>query len=143
MPNSSARSPKFDNDPAVIDAQFAHFQALGYEKAHIGRAMEAATFQRGPMTVALQSLHEGRGLPAREAGVWTDSDDEMLKAVRDHDRRIEKGKFTAGSAGAGLEGEDGERLGLRNERLRAKLMVKHGRWVELRLQFMDMMDQGA
>ncbi|ROW03648.1 hypothetical protein VPNG_07152 [Cytospora leucostoma] len=137
LPTSSTQSPKFDNDPAIIDAQFAHFQALGYEKAHIGRAMETATFQRGPMTVALQSLHEGRGLPAREAGVWTDSDDERLKAVRDYDRRVRKGKFTA------EEEEDEKRLGVRNERFRAKLMAKHGRWVEPRLQFTDMMDQGA
>ncbi|KAK7742354.1 hypothetical protein SLS53_004499 [Cytospora paraplurivora] len=137
VPDSSAQSSKFDNDPAFIDAQFAHFQALGYENAHIGRAMEAATFQRGPMTVALQSLHEGRGLPTREAGVWTDSDDERLKAVRDYDRRMEKGKSTAGND------DDDQRLGVRNERLRARLMAKHGRWVEHRLQFMDMMDQEA
>lgn len=142
LPQNERSGPKsvhpsnFDNDPAVIDAQFAHFQALGYEKAHIGRALEAATFQRGPMTVALQSLHEGRGLPQKEPGVWTDDDDEKLKAVQDYDQRREKGKSAPGS------GED-ERERARIERYRAKLRAKHGEWMGLRLRFMDMMEQGT
>ncbi|KUI73236.1 Telomeric repeat-binding factor 2-interacting protein 1 [Cytospora mali] len=132
-----SQSADIDNDPAVIDAQFAHFEALGYEKAHIGRALEAATFQRGPMTVALQSLHDGHGLPRNEPGVWTDHDDEKLKAVRDYDRRREKGKYTAGAK------DEDERQRVRIERFRARLEAKHGEWVEPRLQFMDMMDRGS
>ncbi|KUI56191.1 Telomeric repeat-binding factor 2-interacting protein 1 [Cytospora mali] len=131
-----SQSSDTDNDPAVVDAQFAHFEALGYEKAHIGRALEAATFQRGPMTVALQSLHDGHGLPRNEPGVWTDHDDEKLKSVRDYDRRREKGKYIAGAA------DEDERQRVRIERYRAKLTAKHGEWMEPRLQFMDMMDQG-
>ncbi|ROV90170.1 hypothetical protein VSDG_08777 [Cytospora chrysosperma] len=122
-----------DSDPAAIDAQFAHFEALGYEKAHIGRALEAATFQRGPMTVALQSLHEGRGLPQKEPGVWTDDDDNKLQAIRAYDRRRRRGKLTAGA------GED-ERQRTWIEMYRARLRAKHGRWMEPRLRFMDMMD---
>lgn len=122
-----------DSDPAVIDAQFAHFEALGYEKAHIGRALEAATFQRGPMTVALQSLHEGRGLPQKEPGVWTDDDDNKLQAIRAYDRRRGRGKLIAGA------GED-ERQRTWIEMYRARLRAKHGRWMEPRMRFMDMMD---
>lgn len=133
LPQDQRNEFNVDNDPAVIDAQFAHFEALGYEKAHIGRALEAATFQRGPMTVALQSLHEGRGLPQKEPGVWTDDDDNKLQSIREYDRRRRMGKYTAGA------GED-ERQGARIEAYRARLRAKHGQWMEPRMRFMDMMD---
>lgn len=86
------------------------------------------------MTVALQSLHEGRGLPPKEAGVWTDEDDNRLKAVRDYYRQRERGKYAAG-----LEEDAMQRA--RVEVYRAKLTAKHGDWVEPRMRFIDMLDQ--
>lgn len=85
------------------------------------------------MTVALQSLHEGRGLPQKEPGVWTDDDDNRLRAVRDWDRRRERGKYAVGT-------EEDAAQRARIERYMAKLKAKHGKWLEFRVQLMDMMD---
>lgn len=85
------------------------------------------------MTVALQSLHEGRGLPQDEAGVWTDDDDNRLRVVRDYDRRRARGKYAVGR-------EDDPLHRARIEVYRTKLAAKHGEWVETRMRFMDMMD---
>ncbi|KAI3394441.1 hypothetical protein diail_2691, partial [Diaporthe ilicicola] len=124
-----AHIPDFGEE--YVDAQFEHFRALGYEDVHIGRALEAASFQRGPMTVALQSLHSGKGIPRDAPGVWTDDDDEKLRKVRDYNRR----------KGAKDSGKD-SREEARVEVYREFLLRKHNVWVDYRLAFMDMMDKG-
>lgn len=79
-------------DGDVVDAQINHFEAMGYKRPHITQAMEVSTFQRGPMIVALDNLSKGRGIPDEEPGVWTKDDDDDLRLIIDHERRIEKGK---------------------------------------------------
>ncbi|KAJ4393131.1 hypothetical protein N0V93_002338 [Gnomoniopsis smithogilvyi] len=81
-----------------VEAQFRHFEALGYKTAHIYQAMEAGTMSRGPMIVALQSLHNGRGLPEDEPGVWTKQDCSSLLMVKKYERQVGKGKGIAGLA---------------------------------------------
>lgn len=85
------------NEDYVV-AQFRHFEALGYKTDHISRAMEAGTMMRGPMIVALQSLHEGKGLPGNEPGVWTPEDCEDLLMMKKYEREVGKGKGIAGPA---------------------------------------------
>lgn len=85
-------------DEARVEAQFSHFQALGYKTNHIHQAMEAATMSRGPMIVALDSLSKGGGLPQDEAGVWTPRDCSDLLKIKKYERQVGKGKGVAGSA---------------------------------------------
>lgn len=73
-------------DDAYVQAQIDHFEALGYKPAHIAEAMWAASCQRGPQNVALESLHKGLGLPQNEPGIWTAKDDADLKMVQDYDQ---------------------------------------------------------
>ncbi|KAJ0119578.1 hypothetical protein J7T55_013781 [Diaporthe amygdali] len=118
-----------------VDAQFEHFLALGYDTRQIGQAMEAASLHRGPMTVALQSLDSGKGIPRDAPGVWTDDDDEKLRKVRDYDRRA---KMDASSSGSNEDPREKARV----ERFRKFLAMKHDEWVGVRLRFMDVMDKG-
>ncbi|KAJ4423870.1 hypothetical protein N0V82_001454 [Gnomoniopsis sp. IMI 355080] len=85
-------------DEAYVVAQFRHFEALGYKTGHISRAMEAGTMMRGPMIVALQNLHEGKGLPENEPGVWTPQDCDDLLMVKKYERQVGKGKAIAAPA---------------------------------------------
>lgn len=124
-------APNFNED--YIDAQFEHFTALGYDPQHIGRAMEVTSMQRGPMTVALQSLQVGKGLPRNVEGVWTDEDDNKLREVRDYDKRQ---KARAPSSGSSEDVTEKARV----ERYRAFLLKKHKSWCAHRQAFMDMMD---
>lgn len=124
--------PDFGED--YVDAQFEHFMAFGYDVRHIGQAMEVASLQRGPMTVALRSITRGKGVPRDEAGVWTDDDDEKLRKVRDYDRRQKSG---APSSRSGEK--NGEKAQV--ERYRSFLMTKHKSWYAYRLAFMDLADK--
>lgn len=83
-------------EAAHVEAQFSHFQALGYKTNHIHQAMEAATMSRGPMVVALESLSKGAGLPQNEPGVWTPQDCNNLRMIKKYERQIGKGKGIAG-----------------------------------------------
>lgn len=125
-------SPHFGEE--YVDAQFEHFIALGYDIRHIGQAIEAASLQRGPMTVALQSLAAGNGLPQNAEGVWTDDDDEKLRKVRDYDRRQKSGAPSSGSS-------ENSREKALVERYRSFLMTKHQSWFPYRLAFMNLMDK--
>lgn len=123
---------EFDED--YINAQFEHFQALGYETGHIASAMEAASLQRGPMTVVLQSLTAGKGIPQNEAGVWTDYDDEKLRKIAEYGRREQSGLAWSGSAYSA-----GERA--RVDGYKNFLLKKHTpRYYARRLAFKAMLD---
>ncbi|KAL1881202.1 hypothetical protein Daus18300_001053 [Diaporthe australafricana] len=126
------KTPPMDFGEDYVDAQFEHFLALGYDTRQIGRALEVASLQRGPMTVALQSLHSGKGIPQDAPGVWTDDDDEKLRKVRDHDRRQKMG-------GSGGDLREKARV----DRYRKFLLMKHNAWMGHRLAFMDVMDKGS
>ncbi|KAL2274363.1 hypothetical protein FJTKL_03280 [Diaporthe vaccinii] len=128
------KSPDPDFGEEYVDAQFEHFLALGYDTRHIGQAMEVASLQRGPMTVALQSLHAGKGLPQNAEGVWTDDDDVKLRRVRDYDRRQ---KSRASSSGSGENSREKALV----ERYRSFLLTKHQSWFAYRLAFMNLMDK--
>jgi hypothetical protein len=127
-------SPDFDEE--YIDAQFEHFTALGYDVRHIGRALEVASFQRGPMTVALESLKAGKGIPQNEPGVWTDDDDEKLRKVREYDRMQRAG---VGRSTPGANAREKAQM----ERYRSDLLEKHRAWVAHRVAFMSMVERGA
>lgn len=90
---SLERSEKWEE--AHVVAQFRHFEALGYKTNHISQAMEAGTMSRGPMIVALQSLHDGRGIPENARGVWTTRDCKALLKVKKHEHQVGKGKGVA------------------------------------------------
>lgn len=120
---ASAKRPKLVFDDAYVQSQIDHFEALGYNALHIANAMWAATFQRGPQTVALQSLHEGGGLPENEPGIWTEKDVRDLEWIKQY----EEGEV-AGSAR--------DKVKVRVWRLRNRLTEKHGEeGVKLRQQF--------
>lgn len=126
--------PEVTYDAAYFDAQIEHFQGLGYQEEHISKALHAATFQRGPMAVAIQSLAEGRGVPPDEAGIWTTSDDEDLRIVMKYDRRIKKGKYAADDA---VE----RRTKVRVWTARSSLDLKHGEdRVKKRVEFMQLLE---
>lgn len=91
---SSENAEKWEE--AHVVAQFRHFEALGYKTSHISQAMEAGTMSRGPMIVALQSLHDGRGIPENVRGVWTTRDCKALLKVKKHEHQVGKGKAIAG-----------------------------------------------
>ncbi|CAN8098360.1 unnamed protein product [Discula destructiva] len=99
---SSSKGVPLDEDPqkfdgAYVNAQFEHFQALGYKERHIDQAMKAATMMRDFMVPALESLRTGRGIPQNERGVWTSQDCQDLRMVKLYERQLEKGKAVAGS----------------------------------------------
>lgn len=132
--DSQARADSTNFGAEYVDAQFEHFVAFGYALRHIGPAMEAASLQRGPMTVALQSLETGKGIPQDVAGVWTDDDDEKLRKVRDYDRRQKARTPSSGSVANAAEKAEVEGY-------RSFLLKKHGSWIDHRLAFMDLMDK--
>lgn len=82
-------------DEAYITAQFRHFEALGYTTNHITEAMKAGTMSRGPMIVALESLHNGRGIPENAPGVWTARDRKSLLTIKKYELQVGKGKAIA------------------------------------------------
>lgn len=127
-----AQTPDFNEE--YIDAQFEHFEALGYETHHIGQAMEATSLQRGPMTVALQSLQAGKGLPQNEDGIWTDDDDEKLRKVRDYGRSQKSGTPS-------LSSSENTREKAQVERYRKFLLKKHEKSFASRVAFMNAMDK--
>lgn len=126
-----AEVPDFDKE--YVDTQFEHFEALGYEPRHIGQAMEATSLQRGPMTVALQSLAAGKGIPQNAEGVWTDDDDEKLRKIREYDRRQKNGVVSLKSGASAREKAQ-------SDSYKVLLLKKHGPWFAHRMAFMDMMD---
>lgn len=127
------QGPSVTYDQAYVDAQIEHFQGLGYQEKHIAVAMQAATFQRGPMGVAVQSLAEGRGIPPDEAGIWTPQDDKYLRMIMEYDRLMEKGKQSANAAAE-------NQMKVKVWKARSKLDVKHSaEGVKLRVEFMKML----
>lgn len=120
-----------------IEAQFDHFVAFGYEIGHIASAMEAACLERGPMTVVLESLKAGKGLPQKEKGVWTDYDDEKLRKIKEYEQREKKSGVASSSSG-----QNARERALVN-RYKADLLAKHGpRYYALRLEFKNMLTDG-
>ncbi|KAH8776667.1 hypothetical protein F5883DRAFT_614321 [Diaporthe sp. PMI_573] len=127
-------SPEFGEE--YVDAQFEHFTALGYGIRQIGQALEVSSLQRGPMTVALQSLASGKGIPQNVTGVWTDEDDEKLRKIRAYDRKQKAGVASSSSGEMAREKA-------KVERYRSDLLTKHQSWFAHRVAFMNMMDREA
>ncbi|POS79002.1 hypothetical protein DHEL01_v202605 [Diaporthe helianthi] len=133
-PRTEARADTAEFGLDYTNAQFEHFQALGYATGHIASAMEAASLQRGPMTVVLQSLHAGKGIPQEEEGVWTDYDDEKLRKIVEYGQR-DKSRVARSSSGQ-IDREEARVNGYRDY-----LLKKHKpRFYAIRLAFKDMMD---
>lgn len=132
------RSPTPDFGKEYIDAQYEHFEALGYNEVHIGRALEVSSMQRGPMTVVLQSLQVGKGVPGDVAGVWTDSDDEKVEKIRKYAREE---KTRATSSGHRKNAKEKAKEKAEVEGNRAFLLKKHQLFFyATRLKFMEMTD---
>lgn len=127
--SSSRFSPEVYDD-AYVQAQIDHFEALGYNGLHVGEAMLAAAFQRGPQNVALESLHKGLGIPQNEQGVWTKKDDSDLRMIRQYEQ-------------GALDGRDSDKMKVEVWSLRNRLTSKHGeKGVKLRQQFQaEMLDR--
>lgn len=89
----SEESEKWDE--AHVEAQIRHFEALGYNDKHISQAMKAGTMSRGPIITALESLHNGRGIPENVAGIWTARDDKSLLMIKKYEQQVGKGKAIA------------------------------------------------
>lgn len=124
---SSPHFSKEKYDDAYVQAQVDHFGALGYHPSHIATAMLAATFQRGPQTVALESLNKGLGLPQNERGIWTEEDIRDLGIIRQY----EKNTLTGTS-----------KVDVWN--LRNRLLEKHGeKGFGLRQELENETDQGS
>lgn len=132
------RSPTPDFGDEYIDAQYEHFEALGYNEVHIGRALEVSSMQRGPMTVVLQSLQVGKGVPGDVAGVWTDSDDEKAQKIRKY--ALEE-KTRATSSGHRKNDKERAKEKAEVEGNRAFLLKKHQLFFyATRLKFLEMTD---
>lgn len=132
------RSPTPDFGKEYIDAQYEHFEALGYNEVHIGRALEVSSMQRGPMTVVLQSLQVGKGVPGDVAGVWTDSDDEKVEKIRKYAREE---KTRATSSGHRKNDKERAKEKAEVEGNRAFLLKKHQLFFyATRLKFLEMTD---
>lgn len=129
------RSPELDFGDEYVEAQSEHFMSLGYAEEHIARAMDVTSIQRGPMTVVLQSLHVGKGVPQDVAGVWTDSDDEKLRKIRNYAL-----KEKAGTTSSDPRKRAKERAEV--QRNRAFLLEKHQlSFFAIRMRYMDMTDE--
>lgn len=132
------RSPTPDFGKEYIDTQYEHFEALGYNEVHIGRALEVSSMQRGPMTVVLQSLQVGKGVPGDVAGVWTDSDDEKAQKIRKY---ALKEKTRATSSGHQKNDKERAKEKAEVEGNRAFLLKKHQLFFyATRLKFLEMTD---
>lgn len=128
---SSPRFSKEKYDDAYVEAQIDHFGALGYDPSHIATAMLAATFQRGPQIVALESLNKGLGLPQNEPGVWTEKDTRDLAIIRQYEKDT-------------LVGTDNDRMKVKVWHLRNRLVDKHGKkGFRLRQELENETDQGS
>lgn len=103
-----------------VEAEVQHFQAMGYKETHINEAMKAANMVRKYMVPALESLDLGRGIPQDVAGVWTAQDSVDLRAVKEYERRVEKGKAIAGQ-------QEHYTAKVTAWRLRSRLEEKHGK----------------
>lgn len=141
VPNSARnrdRFPELDFGEKYVDAQYEHFEALGYNEVHIGRALEVSSMQRGPMTVVLQSLQVGKGVPGDVAGVWTDSDDEKAQKIRKY--ALEE-KTRATSSGHRKNDKERAKEKAEVEGNRAFLLKKHQLFFyATRLKFLEMTD---
>ncbi|KAM3509059.1 hypothetical protein MY11210_006475 [Beauveria gryllotalpidicola] len=76
---AAARRP-FGKDEEV-EKHIQHYESLGYTRATVIEGLKRTTMTLGLATVVMQSLHDGRGVPAHHQGVWTDGDDEGLRLV--------------------------------------------------------------
>lgn len=113
-----------------VDAQINHFVALGYKSKDVVNALEVATFERGPMVIALESLHNGRGVPNDVRGVWTAEDVGDLKVVRDYEQGIIKDRTNS----AGIQDNSTK---VKAWTARNRLEEKHGKeGVNTRLEYM-------
>jgi hypothetical protein len=96
------------------------YRSLGYSRTHVKQAFEA-TLTWGLAAVVMEELKNGRGISDNWAGVWTAKDDGDLKFVLAAERDVGERKRSGKMPGR----EDRESV-RRAERLRRRLVVKHG-----------------
>ncbi|KAM3533815.1 hypothetical protein MY4038_002915 [Beauveria bassiana] len=78
---AAARRPLSKDEE--FEKHIQHYESLGYTRATVVEGLKRTTMVLGLATVVMQSLRDGRGVPARYEGVWTDRDDEGLRLVVD------------------------------------------------------------
>lgn len=114
QPTPSRRSsPTYDEE--YMQAEIDHFKKKHYKMHDIVTAMKAATFQRGPTSVALERLNKGLGIPQNEPGIWTEQDTTDLSTIRQYES-----DRLAGS-------DNDQRKKVTVWHLRNRLVEKHGK----------------
>jgi hypothetical protein len=78
--DSSSESTTFSQKLADMEAFEERMMALGYEEEDVDTALLATCMREANVAVILESMREGHGIPSNIRGVWTESDDENLKA---------------------------------------------------------------
>lgn len=58
-----------------------HYESLGYAHKTVIEGLQRTTMAPGLATVVMQSLQEGKGVPAHHEGIWTARDDTGLRLV--------------------------------------------------------------
>ncbi|KAM3450248.1 hypothetical protein MY3296_006251 [Beauveria thailandica] len=76
---AAARRPLSKDEE--IEGHIQHYESLGYTRATVVEGLKRTTMVLGLATVVMQSLRDGRGVPAHHEGVWTDRDDDGLRLV--------------------------------------------------------------
>ena len=101
--------------PGSVEEVVEHFMSLGYPQKIILYALKATTLKPGyPMTLVLEKLQNGEGIPEYHEGVWTARDDESLRFIIDYEKMV-----------AGGAVNDERRMRKKAERELKRLTVKH------------------
>ncbi|EGX92688.1 transcription factor Rap1, putative [Cordyceps militaris CM01] len=115
-----------------------HYESLGYAHETVVEGLRRTTMTPGLAAEVMQSLRDGRGVPAHHEGIWTDVDDAGLRLVV--------------GAGPDLDQEDGEvvrskaamKAVRKARRTRDRLLNKHGRErMALRVKYLRASDNLA
>ncbi|KAJ4158650.1 uncharacterized protein LMH87_009166 [Akanthomyces muscarius] len=111
-----------------------HYESLGYAHKTVIEGLQRTTMAPGLATVVMQSLQEGKGVPAHHEGIWTARDDTGLRLVAD----VEDWETTDG-----LDKEKTKKI-RKAHRARDRLRNKHGEErMALRLKYLRANDSLA
>lgn len=126
------KTPKAKSKEDQVAEAIQLYESLGYPNRIVLEGLQRTSMVPGIATVVMQSLKEGKGVPANHEGIWTDRDDEGLKLL--------------GTVDVDKEGETKEERKLIRKAIKtaARLQEKHGSdKVELRRQFLAAQKNGA
>ncbi|OAR03040.1 hypothetical protein LLEC1_04275 [Akanthomyces lecanii] len=111
-----------------------HYESLGYAHKTVIEGLQRTTMAPGLATVVMQSLQEGKGVPAHHEGIWTARDDIGLRLVAE----VEAWKTTDA-----LDKDKTKKM-RKAHRARDRLQNKHGEErMTLRLKYLQANDSLA